>query len=651
MFRGIQSINRKPMRLVVAICVMAGALMGTPVVASAAPITPVPKTSQTYQNLMTAMHGEAFAYAKYSDFASVGQQEGLPPVSSLFSGTARMELTEHLAEEAEWAGLVGTDAQNLQDAIDGELYETTTMYPGFAAAARMAGDTVAADLFADVGPDESGHAAAFQKALDALNKVAGATVPDGPVAVMMPVVPGPAKAKSQQTLDNLSAAMHGEAFAYAKYSLYAEAAYANGNTAIGDLFAATAKVERYEHFREEAAVLGLYGDSAANLADAIAGETYEKTTMYPDFAATATAEGYAETADLFTEIAGDEAGHAAAFQALLAQLQTVPAGGLVIALSSKTYQNLLAAMHGEAFANAKYTDFASVATAAGLTDVAALFTKTGDQELNEHFAEEADALGLVGTDAANLQDAIAGELHETQTAYPMFASAAEAAGDTAAADLWADVGSDEAGHAAAFQQALDALNGMPGARIPAGPVPVDVPVATGAAQAKSQTTLDNLSASMHGEAFAYAKYSLYAAAAYKNGNTALGDLFAKTAEMERYEHLREFAAVAGLFGDTAANLKDAIAGETYETTTMYPGFAKEATAEGYTAVAALFTEIAGDEAMHAAAFQKALDALGKSGPVADTGGQVASTPGFWAAGLLMMLLGAVIVRRRLVWRR
>ena len=54
------------------------------------------------------------------------------------------------------------------------------------------------------------------------------------------------------TTDNLSTAMHGEAFAYAKYLLYAEHARQSGATELANLFESSAKAERFEHFAEEA---------------------------------------------------------------------------------------------------------------------------------------------------------------------------------------------------------------------------------------------------------------------------------------------------------------------------------------------------------------------------------------------------------------
>lgn len=124
-----------------------------------------------------------------------------------------------------------------------------------------------------------------------------------------------------------------------------------------------------------------------------------------------------------------------------------------------------------------------------------------------------------------------------------------------------------------------------------------------------QQTAANLSTSMHGEAFAYTKYLLFADQARKSGNNELADLFEKTARQEHFEHMREQAAIAGIVKSDAENLKDAIKGENYETQSMYPDFARQARAVGDLDAAKLFTEIAGDEAKHRDAFRDALTRL------------------------------------------
>jgi len=128
-------------------------------------------------------------------------------------------------------------------------------------------------------------------------------------------------------------------------------------------------------------------------------------------------------------------------------------------------------------------------------------------------------------------------------------------------------------------------------------------------EALDQKTLDNLSTAMHGEAFAYVKYLLYAEHARKSGHKELADLFEKTANTERFEHFAEEAQLAGLLGSDADNLKDAVKGESYEIDTMYLEFAQKAKVAGNTAVAARFEEIRHDEMGHRDAFKIALAKL------------------------------------------
>ncbi len=126
----------------------------------------------------------------------------------------------------------------------------------------------------------------------------------------------------QKTRDNLSTAMHGEAFAYVKYMLYAEHARKGGNIELADLFEKTAKVERFEHFAEEAQLAGLLGSDADNLQDAIKGESYEIDTMYLEFAQAAKITNDLPAADRFEEIRHDEMGHRDAFKMALAKLKS-----------------------------------------------------------------------------------------------------------------------------------------------------------------------------------------------------------------------------------------------------------------------------------------------------------------------------------------
>lgn len=117
--------------------------------------------SQTQQNLSTAMHGEAFAYAKYMLYAQEARRTGRPELADMLEKTARTERFEHFAEEAKLAGLAGTNSANLEDAIKGESYETEKMYREFTEQAEKAGDHAAARRFEEIGQDEAKHRDAF----------------------------------------------------------------------------------------------------------------------------------------------------------------------------------------------------------------------------------------------------------------------------------------------------------------------------------------------------------------------------------------------------------------------------------------------------------------------------------------------------------
>lgn len=122
----------------------------------------------TRQNLLTAMRGEAFAFAKYQLYAQRARQQGQSALAELFEVTAGKERLEHFAEEAELLGLAGADEDNLRDAIAGEAYEVETMYRQFAEQAEAVGDTAAAERFREIREDEAAHRTAFEAALAGL---------------------------------------------------------------------------------------------------------------------------------------------------------------------------------------------------------------------------------------------------------------------------------------------------------------------------------------------------------------------------------------------------------------------------------------------------------------------------------------------------
>lgn len=271
---------------------------------------------QTMADLDTAMHGEAYANASYTFYAAQADRGRLPVTARVYRRTASTELNEHFRAEAALAGVVGSDAENLRAAIAGETYETTIMYPTFAHEAADDGDANAAELFTEIGQDEAGHLAAFRAALHVVETGHG-PVPAPPVADPVSVPAGGPQVRSPRTLANLDTAMHGEAVAHARYTLYADHAAADRRPALAALFRGAADVELREHFAGEGVLYGLVGATRANLTKTIAGETYEATVMYPSFARRAAADGDYQAARLFRHNATDEAGHARAFQQLL----------------------------------------------------------------------------------------------------------------------------------------------------------------------------------------------------------------------------------------------------------------------------------------------------------------------------------------------
>lgn len=134
---------------------------------------------------------------------------------------------------------------------------------------------------------------------------------------------------------------------------------------------------------------------------------------------------------------------------------------------------------------------------------------------------------------------------------------------------------------------------------------------------KGSKTEANLKEAFAGESQANRRYLYFAAKADVEGYNDVAAVFRSTAEGEtghahgHLEHLEEVGdPVTGLpIGETAANLKSAIAGETHEYTDMYPGMAKTARDEDFEEIADWFETLAKAERSHANRFQKALDSL------------------------------------------
>ena len=124
-----------------------------------------------------------------------------------------------------------------------------------------------------------------------------------------------------QTEKNLEAAFAGESQARNKYTYFASKAKKEGFEQIAALFLETADNEK-EHAKLWFKELGGIGDTAANLADAAAGENYEWTDMYDGFAKTAEAEGFLELAEKFRGVAAIEKRHEVRYRALLKNVET-----------------------------------------------------------------------------------------------------------------------------------------------------------------------------------------------------------------------------------------------------------------------------------------------------------------------------------------
>ncbi len=110
-------------------------------------------------------------------------------------------------------------------------------------------------------------------------------------------------------------------------------------------------------------------------------------------------------------------------------------------------------------------------------------------------------------------------------------------------------------------------------------------------------TEKNLMAAFSGESEARNKYTYFASKAKKEGFEQIAALFLKTAENEKEHAKLWFKELEGI-GSTAENLQAAAAGENYEWTDMYEGFAKTAEAEGFAELAARFRMVAAIEKHH-----------------------------------------------------
>ena len=136
------------------------------------------KGSRTERNLLAAFAGESQARTRYTFFASVAKKEGFEQISAVFQETADNE-KEHaqlffnhlkggLVEitAAYPAGVIGSTAENLRVAAEGEKHEWGTLYPSFAKVAEEEGFAEAARTFRMVAKVEAYHERRYRKLLE-----------------------------------------------------------------------------------------------------------------------------------------------------------------------------------------------------------------------------------------------------------------------------------------------------------------------------------------------------------------------------------------------------------------------------------------------------------------------------------------------------
>ena len=121
--------------------------------------------TQTYKNLEAAFAGESMARNKYTYFASKAKKEGFEQIAALFLKTAENE-KEHAKLWFKELDGIGDTAQNLLHAAEGENYEWTDMYDGFAKTADEEGFPELAAKFRLVAAIEKSHEERYRKLLE-----------------------------------------------------------------------------------------------------------------------------------------------------------------------------------------------------------------------------------------------------------------------------------------------------------------------------------------------------------------------------------------------------------------------------------------------------------------------------------------------------
>jgi len=124
---------------------------------------------KTQKDLEGAFAGESQASRKYFHFAKKAEQEGYKQVAKLFRAAAVAE-TVHAGNHLRVLNGINDTRSNLQEAIKGENYEVTTMYPEFIADAKAEGDAKAEKSFSWAWEVEKTHEKLYKKALEMLEQ-------------------------------------------------------------------------------------------------------------------------------------------------------------------------------------------------------------------------------------------------------------------------------------------------------------------------------------------------------------------------------------------------------------------------------------------------------------------------------------------------
>ncbi|MDP3450768.1 MAG: rubrerythrin family protein, partial [Anaerolineaceae bacterium] len=125
--------------------------------------------TKSYDDLMAAFAGESQANRKYLAFAKKADDEGYAQVARLFRAAAHAE-TVHALTHFRTAGEVKSTEENLKEAVAGEHYENSEMYPAFIKDAEEEGDAKALRSFTWANEVEKIHEMLYREALETLGK-------------------------------------------------------------------------------------------------------------------------------------------------------------------------------------------------------------------------------------------------------------------------------------------------------------------------------------------------------------------------------------------------------------------------------------------------------------------------------------------------